>query len=208
MADDSVRVIWSGNDDDGTRIAQVRLSRAAGAKHSTLSIQGVSGGVVIPDEASGISVDSVKLYGSPPDGGVGWVHTRGELRVRAMVRYFWPMDGNEVISDAGETPTLEIFVNEAYLAHLPRIEGWTVGWVDEFKVVNEDYVLTQLFDPKTLRYVRSKRLLRVEVDAELLLKAIHFGSECGLRYRATAVNAKRWRDSGVLVKIKGLDAHC
>jgi hypothetical protein len=168
-------------------------------------------GVVLPREASKLVVDRVDCFGEAPDFGgpshncMGWVSTRGQLRIRANVRYGWfdEYDGNE-----NKKPILEVFVHNSSASTLPRMTGWTPGSIHEFTVKNENYVLAQLFNSQHLKQVRDKKKQFIEIDSDLLLDNVDFGDECGTRYQAKVVSAIPWTDSKVVAQSKGWEPHC
>lgn len=168
-------------------------------------------GVVIPQNARGVSVARVDcIFWNPEghglaDGCSGWVWTRGELRIRATVRYGW-FDDFKV--DGEKSPLLEIFIHRDSKKMLPYITGWTPGHVSEFTIKNQKYLVTQLFNAKQLSQVHRKEKLFVELDSDLILNDINFGSECGIRYSAKVVSAKPWVDSQVVARSRGWEAHC
>lgn len=171
-------------------------------------------GVVLPSVAGKLAVQEVEcivptgMEGVVPVADkcalVSWAETRGELRVRALVRYGW---FDEFDSDY-DKPILEIFVHKDSKLALPHMDGWTPGWVDEFTLLNEDWVIAQLFDPQAVQRVKSKKRQFIEVDSDLLLDQIGFGSECGLRFTAKAVSVKPWADAKVVARSKGWEGHC
>jgi hypothetical protein len=174
-----------------------------------VTLDGVEHAVVFPDAAAGVSLEHVEIndgtgttQGNPF---VWWVYTKGELRVRATVRYGW-FDGFESYDD--NQPILEIFVDPDFALKLPRFEHNTAGWVDEFTVVNEDQVLKSLFSPKTLRLIRTKKLLFAEQDSELVLDAISFGNECGIRYKARVESSAPRANATVASRENGWQIHC
>ena len=168
-------------------------------------------GVVLPPGTEHLTLDRVDCFGDAPEFGgpahncMGWVSSRGELRIRATVRYGW-FDGFDNYGDG--KPILEIFVHVDSSALLPRMTGWTPGEIHEFRVHNERFVLAQLFDSQHLEQIRSKKRLFVEVDSNLLLSNIDFGNECGIRYQAKVLNAVPWTDAKVVAKTQGWEPHC
>ncbi|MFP8780835.1 hypothetical protein [Hydrogenophaga sp. RWCD_12] len=179
------------------------------ARATFVTLDGVEHTVVFPDASAGVSLEHVEIndgtgttQGNPF---VRWVYTKGELRVRATVRYGW-FDGFESYDD--NQPILEIFVNPDFTLKLPRFEHNKAGWVDEFTVVNEDKVLKSLFSPKTLRLIRTKKLLFAERDSDLVLDAINFGNECGIRYKARAKSSAPRANATVASRNNGWQIHC
>ena len=198
--------------DDGsneTTFIRQKQSIDSNTQSTIVTLDGVENAVVFPDAATGVSLEHVEIndgahttQGTPF---IWWVYTKGELRVRATVRYGW-FDGFESYDD--NQPILEIFVDPDFALKLPYFEHNTAGYVDEFKVVNENQVLKSLFSPKTLRLIRTKKLLFAEQDSELFLDAISFGNECGIRYKARIKSSAPWRNSIVASKNTGWEIHC
>lgn len=175
-ADQLVRV----ERDVGNEVNEVTLKKQKrvvdrDARATSVTLDGVARAVIFPDAAIGVSLDHVKIMiGNERTQELPWIwwaHTKGELRVRATVRYGW-FDGFE--SHEGNQPILEIFVHPDFALRLPRFEDNTAGWVDEFTVNNEEQVLKSLFSPKILHLIRTKKLLFAEQDSSLVLDAINF----------------------------------
>ena len=179
------------------------------ARATSVTVDGIARAVIFPDAAIGVSLDHVKIINGNERmqelPWIWWAHTKGELRVRATVRYGW-FDGFESYDD--NQPILEIFVHPDFALKLPHFEDNTAGWVDEFKVDNEEQVLKSLFSPKTLRLIRTKKLLFAEQDSNLVLDAINFVNECGIRYRAKVKSSAPWANSTVASRNSGWQGHC
>lgn len=208
FAEETLEVKWYTNNGYETAVKPVQKVFDSSSQQFSLAIADVEGAVKIPKSAATVAIATLELYGTPPTQSIGKVYTRGSVQVRAIVRYFWPMDGSEIFADAGDEPWLEIFVNKAYTSRLPYIDHWTRGWIDEFTITNKDYLLQQLFSRRIVQRVKSKEILVAEIDADLLLQDLSFGSECGIRYRAHVARARPWKDSVVIARTQGLDAHC
>ncbi|WP_296510880.1 hypothetical protein [Rhodoferax sp.] len=167
--------------------------------------------ITLPRAASHLTVEQVDCWGDvaqdevATDNCSGFVKTKGNLRIRAKVRYGW-FDGFQ--SYDNRLPILELFIHKDSEKNLPRNTNWTPGGIHEFTVTNETQVLKQLFAPQQLKLVRSKKKLFIEVDSDLLLSDINFGDECGIRYFAKVITAKPWVDAQVVAKSKGWDGHC
>ena len=198
----------------GNEVNEVTLKRQKqvvdrDALATSVTLDGVARAVIIPDAAAGVSLDHVKIINGNERTlelpWIWWAHTKGELRVRATVRYGW-FDGFESYDD--NQPILEIFVHPDFALRLPRFEDNTAGWVDEFKLDNEEQVLKSLFSPKILRLIRTKKLLFAEQDSNLVLDAINFVNECGIRYSAKVKSSAPWVNSTVASRNSGWQGHC
>lgn len=192
-----------------TTFIKQKKSIDSNTQSTIVTFEGVKHAVVIPDAATGISLEHVEIIGgaNTTQGTpfIWWVYTKGKLRVRATVRYGW-FDGFESYDD--KKPMMEIYVDPDYALKLPRFEYNAAGYVDEFTVVNEGQVLKALFSPKTLRLIHAKKLLFAEQDSELVLDAISFGNECGVRYKAIVKSSAPWSNSIVASKDSGWQIHC
>jgi hypothetical protein len=206
LAGPSVQVEWWKAGGFKQIVMPVRAVYNSDANETSFSLKGISGAVKIPSTAPNISLRKVKLWGDPTEGRIGWAYTSGDLQIRAMVRYFWPMDGTEIVENA--LPTLELFVHKSYLPQLPHMVYVVEAGIDEFTVANEDFILKKLFNRMTLHAVQTKRILMAEIDADLLLRDVNFGEECGTRYSATVVDAKPWKNGLVTASNRGMDVHC
>jgi hypothetical protein len=209
-ADQLVRVEKdAGNEVNEVTFKEQKRVVDRNARATSVTLDGVARAVIFPDAAAGISLDHVNIInGNEGMQEMPWiwrVYTKGELRVRATVRYGW-FDGFESYDD--NQPILEIFVHPDFALKLPRFEDNTAGWVDYFTVDNEEQVLKSLFSPKILQLIHTKKLLFAEQDSELVLDAINFVNECGNRYGAKVKSSAPWANSKVASRSSGWEIHC
>lgn len=209
-ADELIRAetFVNGGENKTTFVKQKKLIDSS-TQSTIVNLDGIEHAVVFPEAAAGVSIEHVEIIdGTGTTRGTPFIwraYTAGELRVRAKVRYGW---FDEFESHDENLPTLEIFVDPEFALKLPRFEANTAGYVDVFTATNERQVLESLFSTKTLRLIRTKKVLFAEQDSELILDAINFSNDCGIRYQARVKSAVLRGHVAVASKASERKRHC
>jgi hypothetical protein len=152
---------------------------------------------------------SVKLIQTSDDGTPMYVEMQGSISVRATVSYGW-FDGDEL--GEGGTLMAHLLFSKSEWSKIPGLDDWqhlaNCDLYCEFHVDNEDALVEALFDLKTLKRIRDKKLMQVRKRATLTLTDISFGGDCGIHYGAKAYLKKGSFQQKQIAMNSGFRTHC
>lgn len=152
---------------------------------------------------------SVKLIQAADDGTPLYVEMQGSISVRAIVSYGW-FDGDEL--GEGGTLMAHLLFSKSEWSKIPRRDDWqhlsNCDLYCEFHIDNEDALVEALFDVKTLKRIRDKKLMQVRKRATLTLTDIGFGGDCGIHYGAKAYVEKGSFQQKQIAMNSGFRTHC
>jgi hypothetical protein len=169
--------------------------------------------IIIPKYASNLKLKEIDVVGDRYVADGKWLvddeqvlgaKVAGELKLKATVRFGW-LEGFE--SSEG-SPILELKISESERNKLPYVLGTTPGYFEIFTVSNETQIINKLFDAGTINKIHTKQLILVEQKSELVISALSFGFDCGMRYEAVLKDAKRLPNSKLINKSSAIDTLC
>jgi hypothetical protein len=152
---------------------------------------------------------SVKMIQAADDGTPFYVEMQGSISVRATVSYGW-FDGDEF--GEGGTLMVHLLFSKSEWSKIPRRDDWqrlsNCDLYCEFHIDNDEALAEALFDVRTLKRIRDKKLMQVRKHATLTLTDISFGGDCGIHYGAKGYVQKGKIQQKQVAMNSGFRTHC
>ena len=164
-----------------------------------LALSGVAtAGDPVLTKGTGFRVASARVQGDQ----VVVAQFAGATKLRATVTYGW-LDG--VIHDV---PEMQLKLHAASARQLPRPAAAEAGFYNSFVISNPQQIATALFGTQALRTLMAGDVAGLEVEAEVAVHKLSFGTDCGLHYEAYALSVAVVPATSVLVATRGAVPHC